>query len=66
MKKADVQVLRARLQATARDVEPSPEVASRRVRVEDTQGGPDRWFDAELYFALQAETSRAFGIPEDR
>ena len=66
MKKADLQVLRARLHATARDVEPPPEVASRWVRVEDTQGGPDRWFDAELYFALQAETRRAFGIPEVR
>lgn len=64
MKIADVQVLRARLQATARDVEPPPEVASRWVRVEDTLGGPDRWFDAESYFALQAETRHAFGIPE--
>ena len=66
MRKADLQVLRARLQATARDVEPSPEVASRWVRVVDTQGGSDRWFDAQLYFALQAETSRAFRIPEER
>ena len=66
MSKADLQVLRARLHATARDVEPPPEVAIRWVRVEDTQGGPDRWFDAELFFAVQAETSRARGIPENR
>lgn len=65
MEKADVQVLRERLLATARYVEPLPEAASTWVRVEDTQGGPVRWFDAELYFALQAETRRAFGIPED-
>ena len=66
MRIAHLQGLRARLQATARDVEPSREVASRWVRVEDTQRGPDRWFDAEPYFALQAETSRSVGIPEDR
>ena len=66
MRTADQQVLRARLLATARDVEPPSEVAGRWVRVEDTQGGPDRWFDAELFFSVQAETARAFGIPEDR
>ena len=56
--------LRALLKATVRDSAPPDEEAGSWVRALDTAGGPDRWYKATLYFAVEAETCRRFGIPK--
>lgn len=57
-------LLRTQLRDTARDTAPPSEEASSWVHALDTAGGPDRWYNAALYHAAQAETCRRFGIPQ--
>jgi hypothetical protein len=59
----EFEVLRARLRDTARHAPPPDEEAHRWVRSLDTTGGPDCWFDAELYNSMQIEMCRRRGIP---
>ncbi len=48
-------LLQTRMLETARDRDPHD---SEWVRVEDTAGGPDRWMNASMYFAVMDELRR--------
>ena len=62
MTDAELERLREQLRDTARYSAPPDEEASNWVRVLDTAGGPDRWYDTSLYHAERAEILRRFGI----
>ena len=64
MTDAEFELLRTQLRDTTRTSAPPDEEASGWVLALDTAGGPDRWLNAALYFAVQAETCRRRGIPE--
>ena len=59
----EFELLRTQLLDTARNIAPPDEEASSWVHALDTTGGPDCWFNAALYHALQTETMRRRGIP---
>jgi len=64
MTDAEFKRLKAQLQDTARSSAPPDEDADNWVRALDTAGGPDRWYNAALYFAEQVEVLRRFGVPK--
>jgi hypothetical protein len=59
----EFKVLCALLRDTTRHSPPPDEEAQRWVRVLDTAGGPDRWFDADVYRAVRVEECRRRGFP---
>jgi hypothetical protein len=65
MTDAEFECLRKRLRDTARDYAPLHEEAGDWVRTLDTDGGPDRWYDATLYYAEQRELLRRRGITKN-
>jgi hypothetical protein len=65
MTDAELKRLRTQLRNTARYSAPPDEAASNWVRALDTDGGPDCWYDAGVYHAIQVEILRRFGIPLD-
>ena len=62
MTDAELKRLRTQLRNTARYCAPPDEEASNWVRALDTDGGPDCWYDAGMYHAVQVEILRRFGI----
>jgi len=64
MTDAEFKHLQAQLQDTARNSAPPEEDAGSWVQALDTAGGPDRWYNAALYFAEQEEVLRRFGVPK--
>ena len=66
MTDAEFKRLRIQLRDTARNSAPPDEEAGNWVRTLDTAGGPDRWYDATLYYTEQAELLRRRGVTENQ